>query len=63
MKFIIRKPCIAIVDGDPLSQCFVYRFAERIIEMGFSAQDQCKVIHGIIAVVHEHLDIVQDSGV
>lgn len=38
-------------------------FAECVIEMGFPAQDQCKVIHGIIAVVHEHLDIVQDSGV
>lgn len=41
----------------------MHRFAECIIEMGFSAQDQCKVIYGIIAVVHEHLDIVQDSGV
>ena len=38
-------------------------FAECVIEMGFPAQDQCKVIYGIIAVVHEHLDIVQDSGV
>ena len=38
-------------------------FAECVIEMGFPAQDQCKIIHGIIAVVHEHLDIVQDSGI
>ena len=37
-------------------------FAECVIEMGFPAQDQCKVIYGIIAVVHEHLDIIQDSG-
>ena len=40
----------------------MHRFAERIIEMGFPAQNQCKVVHGIIAVVHEHLDIIQNPG-
>lgn len=39
----------------------MHRFAERIIKMGFSAQNQCKIVHRIIAVVHEHLDIIQDS--
>lgn len=51
------------MDGDSLAQCFVNRFAEGIIEMGFPTQNQREVIHRIIAVVHEHLDIVQDSGV
>ena len=51
------------MDSDSLPERFMHRFAERIIEMEFSAHDQCKVIHGIIAVAHEHLDIVQDSGV
>ena len=40
----------------------MHRLAERVIEMGFSTQNQCKAVHGIIAVVHEHLDIIQDSG-
>jgi len=31
--------------------------------MRFATEDQGEVIHGIIAVVHEHLDIIQDAGV
>ena len=50
------------MDGDPLSQCFVYRFVERVIEVGLATQDERKVIDGIITIVHEHLDIVQDPG-
>ncbi len=30
--------------------------------MGFAAQDQCKIVHRIVAVVHEHLDIIQNSS-
>lgn len=30
--------------------------------MGFFAQDQREIVHGVITVVHEHLDIIQDSG-
>ena len=51
------------MDGDPLTQCFVCRLAERIVEIRFSAQDQCKVVHGIVAVVHEHLDVIENAGV
>ena len=50
------------MDSDPLTECFMHRLAERVIEMGFPTQNQCKVVHRIIAVVHEHLDIIQDSG-
>ena len=39
------------------------RFEERIIEMGFPTQDQGKVINRVVAVVHEHLDVIQDSGI
>ena len=41
----------------------MYRLAERVIEMRFSAQDQCKVVHGIIAVSHEHLDVIENAGI
>lgn len=50
------------MDSDPLTECFMHRLAERVIEMGFPTQNQCKVVHRIIAVVHEHLDIIQDPG-
>ena len=40
----------------------MHRLAECVIEMGFPAQNQCKVVHGIIAVVHEHLDIIENAG-
>ena len=32
------------MDGDSLAQCFVNRFAEGIIEMGFPTQNQREVI-------------------
>lgn len=35
---------------------------ERVIEVGLATQDERKVIDGIITIVHEHLDIVQDPG-
>ena len=50
------------MDGDPLSQCFAYRFAERVIEVSLATQDERKVIDEIITIVHEHLDIIQDPG-
>lgn len=51
------------MDSDSLTECFMHRLAERVIEMGFPAQNQGKIVYGIIAVVHEHLDIVEDSGI
>ena len=51
------------MDGEPLAQSFVCRLAERVVKICFSAQDQCKIVHGIIAVVHEHLDVIENAGV
>ena len=31
--------------------------------MGFPTQDQGKVINRVVAVVHEHHDVIQDSGI
>lgn len=53
---------VVIMDSNPLTECFRHRLTERVIVMGFPAQNQCKVVHGIIAIVHKHLDIIQDSG-
>ena len=31
--------------------------------MGFPAEDQGEIIHRVIAVIHKHLDIIQDPGI
>lgn len=61
--FVVRQSGIVVMDSDPLAQCLMNWFSERVIKMGFSAQDQCKVINRVVAVVHEHLDVIQDSGI
>lgn len=38
------------------------RLAEGVIEVGFPAQDQGKTVDGIIAVIHEHLDVIENTG-
>ena len=35
-----QKDAVVVVDGDPLAQGFMDRLAERIIQMGFPAEDQ-----------------------
>ena len=49
------------MDGDPLSQGFMDRLSECIIQMGFPAENQGEIIHRVIAVIHKHLDVIQDS--
>lgn len=49
--------------SDPLAQCFMHRFAECVIEMGFPAQDKGKAVYGIVTVIHEHLDVVENTGI
>ena len=52
---------IIIMDGDPLVECFMDRFAENVIEVRFPAEDQGEAVQGIIAVIHEHLDVIEDT--
>ena len=49
------------MNGDALSQSLMDRFAECVIEMGFPTEDEGKTVHGIIAVIHEHLDVIKDA--
>lgn len=51
------------MDGDPLAQGFMDRLAESIIQMRFSAEDQGEIIHGVIDVIHQYLDIIKDPGI
>lgn len=47
---------------DALAKCFVDRFAEGVIEAGLPSQDQGKTVDGIIAVIHEHLDVIKKTS-
>lgn len=47
---------------DALAERFMNRLAEGVIEMGFPAQNQGKTVDGIIAVIHEHLDVIENTG-
>lgn len=62
-NFIIEQTCIVVVNGDPLTERLMNRLAQGIVQMRLAAENQGKVIYGIIAVVHEHLDVVQDAGI
>ena len=61
--FRIRKSGKVIVDSDPLAQGFMDRLAQSTVQMGFPTEDQGKTVKGIIAVIHEHPDVVEDSGI
>ena len=41
----------------------MHRLAECVIEMGFPAQDKGKAVYGIVTVIHEHLDVVENTGI
>ena len=51
-----------VVDSDPLTQCFMNGPAQSMIQVGFAAKDQGKTVYGIIPVIHQHLDVVQNAG-
>ena len=58
---MVIEPFIIIMDGDALTECFMDRFAEDVIEVGLTTEDQGKAVQGIIAVIHEHLDVIKDA--
>ncbi len=62
-NLVVIQPFIVIVDRDPLAEGLVDRFAQDIVQMGFPAEDEGKIVHGIIPVIHQHLDIIQDPVV
>ena len=61
--FRIRKSGEVVMDSDPLAQGFMDRLSQSAVQMGFSAEDQGKTVKGIIAVIHEHPDVVEDSRI
>ena len=41
----------------------MYRSAERVLKIGFSAEDKGETVEGVIPIIHEHLDIIEDPGI
>jgi threonine dehydrogenase-like Zn-dependent dehydrogenase len=48
------------VDSDALAEGLVHGPAQGGIQMGFTAEDKGKAVHGIITIVQDHLEVVQD---
>ena len=48
------------MDNDPLAQGLVYGLCQGAVKIGFPAQDEGKAVQGVIAVVHDQLQVVQD---
>ena len=59
--FVIQTG-IVVMDGDALAQGFMNGLSQDVIEVRFSAKYQCKTVDGVIAIIHEHLDIIQNAG-
>lgn len=51
-----------VVDGDTLAEGLMDRLSQGVVEVGLTAEDEGKAVHGVAAEVHEHLDIVEDSS-
>jgi hypothetical protein len=50
------------VDRDTLPEGFMDGFTERVVEVGLTAEDESEAVDRIIAIVHEHFNIVEDGG-
>ena len=59
--FVIGKALVVVMNGDALAQGFVDLLPEDVVEVRFTAEDQSEAVDGIVAVVHEHLDVVKDA--
>ena len=60
--FRIRKPGKVIMHGNPLAQGFVDRLAQGVVQMRLTTEYEGKAVQGIIAVVHKHLDVLEDAS-
>ena len=48
--------------GDPLAQGLMDGLAQGAVKVWLTAQDKRKAVDGVIAVIHEHFDVLKDAG-
>ena len=51
-----------VMDGNTLAQGLVNRLSQSVVEIRLTAEDESKAVDGVIAVIHKHFNIVEDSG-
>ena len=49
------------MNGNPLTKCFVNRPSECPVQVRFSAEHQREAVYRVVAVIHQHFDIIQDT--
>ena len=49
------------MDNDPLAQRLVYGLCKGAVKIRFPAQDEGKAVQGVIAVVHDQFEVIQDG--
>ncbi len=60
--FRIRESGKVVMHGDPLAQGLVDGLFQGAVQVGLPAEDEREAVQGVIPVVHEHLDVLQDAG-
>ena len=60
--FRIRQPGEVIVHGDALAQGLMDGLLKGTVKVWFPTEDERETVQGVIPVVHEHLDVLQDAG-
>lgn len=61
-RFCVQETGKVIVNGAPLAQCLMDGFIQGIVRVGLPSQDEGETVKGIVVVVHEYLDILQDAS-
>ena len=58
----IRQPGEVVMYGNPLEQGLMDGLLQGVIKVGLPAEDEREAVEGVIPVVHEHLQVLQDAG-
>ena len=48
--------------GDALAQGLMDGLFQGAVQVGLPAEDEREAVQGVIPIVHEHLDVLQDAG-
>jgi hypothetical protein len=58
----MEQPGKVVVRCDPLEQSLMDGLFQGAVQVRLPAEDEREAVEGVIPVVHEHLDVLQDAG-
>ena len=61
--FFIGESLELVVDGDPLTKGLVDGLAQRAVQVRLAAEDQGETVAGVVFLVHQHLQVVEDGRI